>query len=333
MPITTISLWIFCALMIFLFLWESSRRKTRTVDPGYQKNICFPHEKEWTLYHNSFSLCSKKIRVCLAEYGIDYDSIPIDLIETGSYENISRTFLIVNPSATVPVLLHHGHPIYESHEQLKYVAAECGESECLSPFDADTLQMMHKWVYKTSLIGDDPVASPESTAGNAAAGLTIPIFVSMVARISTYKIVEGLLFHRLKKRAVFFLFMKLIGLPKALSLGPIRKIISESAEAMKMHIDDLEGQLGNSQGPWICGHQFTIADIGMMVIFERLREGDWLEQMIDHSPLLLKYWADLKQRSSYHEGCLVFEHPSSRLATNDLSKLKESGHWPNGIPR
>ena len=100
-----------------------------------------------------------------------------------------------------------------------------------------------------------------------------------------------------------------------------------------MHIDDLEEQLGNSQGPWICGHQFSVADMGMMVIFERLREGDWLEQMIDHSPLLLKYWADLKKRSSYQEGCLLFEHPSSRLANSDLAKLKELGLWPKGMPR
>ena len=27
----------------------------------------------------------------------------------------------VNPAGTVPVLIHNGHPIYESHEQIVYI--------------------------------------------------------------------------------------------------------------------------------------------------------------------------------------------------------------------
>ena len=76
---------------------------------------------EWTLYHNDFSLCSRKVRICLHETGLDYESKHIDLIETGKYEVASKEFLKINPSATVPVLLHNGRPIYESHEQIKYI--------------------------------------------------------------------------------------------------------------------------------------------------------------------------------------------------------------------
>ena len=64
-----------------------------------------------------------------------YESNPVDLIETGRYENISRKFLQVNPAATVPVLLHNGHPIYESHEQLKYVAEQVDQQGLLVPQD------------------------------------------------------------------------------------------------------------------------------------------------------------------------------------------------------
>ena len=27
----------------------------------------------------------------------------------------------VNPAGTVPVLIHNGHPVYESHEQIVYI--------------------------------------------------------------------------------------------------------------------------------------------------------------------------------------------------------------------
>ena len=77
-----------------------------------------------------FAVFRKRLRVCLAEYGVDYPSaVSIDLIETGKYQNISRDFLRVNPGATVPVLLHNGHPVYESHEQ---VTLCCRASRCTS---------------------------------------------------------------------------------------------------------------------------------------------------------------------------------------------------------
>ena len=60
--------------------------------------------------------------MCLAELGIPYKSHHIHLIETESYENLSRHFLAVNPGGLVPVLVHQGHPIYESHDQIRYAA-------------------------------------------------------------------------------------------------------------------------------------------------------------------------------------------------------------------
>ena len=81
--------------------WESSRRRRHPVPEGYQPDIVLPHGKEFELYHNALSLCSMKSRFCLAELGIEYESHPIDLIETGAYENIRRPFLSVNPGGTV----------------------------------------------------------------------------------------------------------------------------------------------------------------------------------------------------------------------------------------
>ena len=65
---------------------------------GFQESITLPHREEWELYHNSFSLCSKKLRVCMAELEIPYRGHHIDLIETGSYENVGRDYLAINPA-------------------------------------------------------------------------------------------------------------------------------------------------------------------------------------------------------------------------------------------
>ena len=263
---------------------------------------------------------------------MDYDSVVIDLIETGCYQNISREFLKVNPAATVPVLLHKGHPIYESHEQLRYVASMVKDGDLLLPRDAQARQVMDTWVEKTSLLGDDPISSPEATAGNAAPGLTIPIFASMVANTPVRKIAEGVLFHRIKKRAIFFLLMKLSGLRKTLKLKPVVDTINRSATAMAAHIDELESALEHSGGPWICGDQFTLADVGMMVILDRLREGDWLDLLVQRRPVICDYWIALQQRPSYQIGCVSFAHPRVTEATVELAALKKASLWPSDIP-
>ena len=104
------------------WLREKGRRTTHPVPAGHRPEIEIPHTQEFELYHNALSLCSMKSRVCLAELGIPYESHHVDLIETGAYENIRPAFLAVNPGGTVPVLVHDGHPVYESHEQIRYAA-------------------------------------------------------------------------------------------------------------------------------------------------------------------------------------------------------------------
>jgi len=96
--------------------WEKAHRRTHAVPPGLQADIDLPHEAEFELYHNALSLCSMKTRACMAELRVPYRGHAIDLIETGRYQTLSRAYLAVNPAGTVPVLVHRGHPVFESHE-------------------------------------------------------------------------------------------------------------------------------------------------------------------------------------------------------------------------
>mgnify|MGYP006224878573 FL=1 len=101
---------------------------------------------------------------------------------------------------------------------------------------------------------------------------------------------------------------------------------------MAAHMDDLESELEHSGGPWICGDQFTLADVGMMVIFDRLREGDWLDLLVHRRHVIVDYWMELQQRPSYHSGCVSFAHPRVTEATIELAALKKAGLWPSNIP-
>jgi glutathione S-transferase len=122
---------------------------------GIHPEISLPHTDEWEVYHNSFSLCSKKLRVCMAELGLPYRSHHIDLIETGSYENVSRRYLKVNPAGLVPVLVHQGHPVYESHDEIVYAARHAGaRGEELLPADPETGAVVERWTDCASIVGN-----------------------------------------------------------------------------------------------------------------------------------------------------------------------------------
>ena len=301
------------------YLWEKSHRKTSKIQAGLQQNISLPYEQEWELYHNDFSLCSKKVRVCLDELGINYKSHHIDLIETGSYQNISRAYLKVNPSGLLPVLVHYGHPIYESHEQIRYAVSKNEPNELIDFNDPETQARADHWIERTSMTGDDPISKMKSSMAGASAALTLPIFAAMMNEIPAHRLVEGLLFHRLKQRPLFFLKLKLTGLSNIPKTPPFIKLIKAASLVMQEHMDDLESELAMSEGTWLCGNQFSLADVGLVAIFERLEEATLTHKFITaERPLVLAYWQNLKTRPSYKTAIKQHTHPVTKKGISNI---------------
>ena len=306
--------------------WENSRRRTHPVPRGLRKELELPHERDFELYHNALSLCSMKSRLCMAELGIAYKSHHIDLIETGAYENIRRDFLAVNPSGTVPVLLHRGHPVYESHEQIRYAAQHAPPgSPGLVPKEPALRAAMEHWIDRSSL-GDDPIAHGDVSAGNAVPGLTLPLFATMVGQIPYWKILEGLLFHFDKKRPFLFLALKWLGIARIERAGPAPRILARSRQQMGAHLDALEKQLGETHGPWILGDGFSLADVSWLVIFERLRQADCVHVFMGEGrrPECAGYWARLQSRPGYREAILDHSHPTIDHGTRRLQEVKSA---------
>jgi glutathione S-transferase len=309
------------------YLYEKSQRKTFSVPPGFRSEVELPHQDEWELYHNALSLCSKKSRLCMAELGLPYRSHHIDLVETGSYETLSRRFLAVNPGGTVPVLVHNGHPIYESHEQIRYAAehAPTGSTK-LVPDDPAMAAEMEEWVQRSSLFGDDPIALADESAGNAAPGLTVPLFAAMMEEIPWSAPLEGLLFHRFKQRPMMFLAFKRSGMAKLPGVGPVVGAVQKSLAAMHRHLDGLESQLEKTGGPWILGETYSLADVSWTVIFDRLREADSIHAFIGEGkrPAVTAYWDRVRARPSYREAIEAHDHPIVARGTERIRAAKKS---------
>ena len=71
------------------------------------------------LYHNDMSTCSKKVRLVLAEKGLEWTPHDMDLRagETRTDEYIRN----INPNGVVPVLIVDGVPLIESTVIMEYL--------------------------------------------------------------------------------------------------------------------------------------------------------------------------------------------------------------------
>ena len=187
------------------FIVEKRRRRTHPVQGGIDRSISLPHAAPLELYSNSFSHCSRKCRLVLAELGLAAKHHSIDLIETGWYQTISPAYLKINPSGLVPTLVHDGHPVFESDDILAYAAELAGsDAPSLIP-DAPELQSrMQGWLDFCTISSADAMAGMEAKAGSCVPGLTLPMFVSTIQYVPLRNILVGFLFHFDKKRPALF---------------------------------------------------------------------------------------------------------------------------------
>jgi len=304
------------------YLYERGQRPTGRVTGGYHPEITLPHEEEFELYHNALSHCARKVRLVMAERGIPNKPHPIDLIECGSYENISRSYLRVNPSGLVPTLVHNGHPIYESDDILAYVAAQRGDNT-LVPDDEARRSEMNRWIKRATLSSNDPMGGMDQSAGACVPALTLLLFAVAIQGVPVVNILEGVLFHPDKKRPFFFLAAKLAG-PERLLLRPqITDMVQGARNAMRKHLEALNQQISESGGEWLLGSEFTLADISWAAVLLRLEETGWLDLYLEDPALhpLADYFARLTARPSWAAAITSQTHPHIDAASARLRGL------------
>jgi hypothetical protein len=182
---------------------------------------------------------------------------------------------------------------------------------------------MDHWIDRSSLT-DDPIAHPETSIGNVVPRLTLPLFAAMIERIPYRNIVEGLLFHFDKQRPLLFLTLKAFGLERLPRLAPLVRLMADGRRHAAAHFDALEAQLVESGGPWILGEPFTLADVGWLVVFERLRQVDMEHVFLgnDPRPACRAYWERLRRRPSYAAAILGYPHPLIDHGTRRLRAAK-----------
>lgn len=236
------------------------------------------------LYHNHASTCSQKVRIALAEKGIDWVDRNVDL---SKQENLTPDYLAINPNGVVPAFVHDGTPIIESTVMCEYLDEVWPDEPCLSPADPKKRAEMRAWL---RYIDEVPSMA-----------IRVPTFQNvLIDRFRNMSEEEYTAFRDSNTlRRDFFMRLNRTGFSDEEYDNSLRQL-SATIERMERALE--------REGPWLVGTQYTIADICMVPTFQRM-EDLGMAEMWAGAPGVADWYARMKDRPAYRTAF----YPGSRL--------------------
>jgi len=254
------------------------------------------------LYHTAHSTCSQKVRMCLAEKGMphpdkDWTAHEIDL---GKFDHLTPEYLKINPNGVVPAFVHDGVVLIESSAIVEYLDEVFVEPK-LTPEDPVGRAKMRAWM---RYIEEVPTVA-----------VRVPSFANLFApmRYTDYSD-EKFSKHadRLPLRKRFYQRMT--------KRGFCADDISYAKEQIRQTCERIDQAILSEGGPWIMGQQFTLADVLVAPLIDRMSDMGY-EPLWKEDLIAMTAWFDaLKKRPSFQ----ATFYPGSRISERYSEHFKTS---------
>jgi ganglioside-induced differentiation-associated protein 1 len=239
-----------------------------------------------TLYHYWSSVCSQKARMCLAEKRVPWESRHVDIFR---FENYSDWYSKLNPKNVVPTLDHDGKVIIESNVILEYLD-EIVPVIPLRPDDPYERAMMRLWVYNSEEMAHWNVNVCSHNLRHAK---------RMEARYSKEELLRAadqcgnpMIALRLKRR---------------LAIGVSAEEENEAYEKLEFMLKQMELRLAD--GPWLAGKTFSLADVAMAPMINRIEVLARPEMIAPaRRPRVADWWQRIQARPAFQQA-FGFKNP------------------------
>jgi len=224
------------------------------------------------LYHHGTSACAAKVRLALAEKGLDWASHYVDILRG---EQFQPKFLALNPKGVVPVLVHDGAVIVESTVICEYLEEVFPEQPI---YPTAPLERAHVRVWTKAV---DEELHPACSAITYVVSHRHTILRSAVGGFEEFLARgagEGLAARQLKWQWI----QQGLEAPGA----------ADKIKLYDAYLHKMEHALAHSE--WLVGDRFSMADIAMAPYVNRLaalsmtalwehgrlpRVGQWFERL------------------------------------------------------
>ena len=248
------------------------------------------------LYHSVNSVCAQKVRIVLAEKGLDYQ----DHLMTLRGDQFAPEYMKLNPNAVVPTLIHDGRAVIESSVILYYLD-EAFPAPPLMPRDLHQRAAVR--VYNKMI---------DEYVHNSCTILTFATaFRPWFKGLSGEEIEARLAKSPSKQRTEYKRDVALNGLDSKF----VRDAVGHHAKLLKMMDQALE------RGDWLAGAAFSLADAAVIPYILRL---DLLKmRRIFENTRIDEWYARIRARPSYRKEI------ENRMTPEDHAPFKAlENQWP-----
>jgi glutathione S-transferase len=227
------------------------------------------------LHHAWRSSASRRVRLCLEEKGLAYESHPIDLAKM---EHHTPEYLRINPNGVIPALIHDGRPLYESGTICEYLDEVFPEPP-LRPEDAYGRATMRNWIrHADERIGNLIIFNWQHHLAKTASQWSDAELAERLKKVPSKERQEAWLraarkpYTEEEKAAAR---AKLVEM-----LGRMEKTLAETA--------------------WLAGPRYSIADIALVPFVKRIDEEIAPDAVTDAAhPRVTAWWKAIQARPAF----------------------------------
>jgi glutathione S-transferase len=228
-----------------------------------------------TLYNAAHSTCSQKVRICLAEKSLPFGDIKLDLGK--GKDHLKPEYLKLNPNGVVPTLVDDGAIVTDSSVICEYLD-EKYPAVRLIPEDLVERAKMRAWMRFIEEVPTAAVRVPSFNMGFLPrfAGLDRAQFEAEQSDIRPI-------------RKQFYRRMGTSGFKK--------EDVQSSLEQLGNTCRRMDEALGN--GPWLMGAQYTLADIIVAPLIDRMADLGFSDIWYEKYPRVTDWYQRMQARPAF----------------------------------
>ena len=266
--------------------------------------------KQSVLYHNDMSVCAAKARNALAEKGIAYEGIHLNL-RAGDAQK--PDYVKLNPNLVVPTLINGNDVVIESNVILEYIEDTWAQTP-LRPADPMARARMRLWMKQL----DEGVHAATGTVSSCIA------FRFQHLKRDAEELREWLACmsdpaRRERTR-------------QAIELGLDAPVFALAVQRFEKLLSDMEGALAH--GRWLAGAEYSLADIAYSPYLQRLLHLGFAER-IEARPRVATWAGRLFETAGFRAGVAQWinpayveifdrERPAARQRINQIAQKKSA---------
>ncbi|MBS27810.1 MAG: glutathione S-transferase [Alphaproteobacteria bacterium] len=229
------------------------------------------------LYHSDHSTCSQKVRICLAEKGLEWES---HVLHFATGDHLTPEYLKLNPNGVVPTLIHDGEPVIESSVIVEYLD-EIYPDPPLSPSDALGRARLRSWMRYM-----EEVPTP---------AVRVPSFNRVFRPLRYENASEEEFQARVEKMPLRKAFYRRMGRIDGFSTEEVDNALAQ----IRQTTERIDASVRDTRGPWIMGAQYTLIDATLTPLIQRMADMSYGRLWEDDLPEMTAWFARIKARPSF----------------------------------